>query len=85
MSTVYPPGVDAPLHHHPVPGLLFIVRGVAESAYGNDAPKLYRTGDTLQDFAGVPHTLFRNPSDTEQLEFLVFANLKPGQSYVVVP
>lgn len=81
----FQPGAASPLHHHPVGGLNYIVEGTAESAYGDDAPKLYRAGDTLQDLPNIPHTLFRNASNTEILRFLVFTNLKPGQPYLIVP
>ena len=85
MLVTFQPGVASPLHHHPVPGLNYIVEGMAESAYGNDPPKLYRAGETLQDLPDVPHTLFRNPSKTDVLRFLIFTNLRPGQPYLIVP
>lgn len=81
----FQPGVSAPLHHHPVAGLNYIVEGTAESAYGNDAPKLYHQGDTLQDLPDVPHTVFRNPDKSKVLRFLIFANVHAGQAYSVAP
>jgi quercetin dioxygenase-like cupin family protein len=80
-----PPGGAAPLHRHTVAGLVFIVEGVAESAYGNDSPKLYHTGETLQDVADVPHTLFRNADPNKPLRFLTFYAAAKGQPYVVTP
>jgi quercetin dioxygenase-like cupin family protein len=80
-----PPGVVAPLHHHTVPGLVFIVEGVAESAYGNDRPRLYRTGETLQDQADGPHTLFRNADPNKPLRILTFYVAAKGQPYVETP
>jgi quercetin dioxygenase-like cupin family protein len=59
VEVTYPPGA-APLHRHPVGGIIYIIEGVAESAYGSDKPRRYRAGETLQDRADVPHTLFRN-------------------------
>lgn len=81
----FQPGVSAPLHHHSVGGLNYIVEGTAESAYGHDTPKLYRKGDTLQDLPDVPHTVFRNPDRNKILRFLVFTTLRTGQAYTVVP
>ena len=81
----FQPGVSAPLHHHPVAGLNYIVEGTAESAYGRDAPRLYRAGDTLQDLPNVPHTIFRNPDKDKVLRFLIFANLRADQPYTVAP
>src|SRR5580692_6639889 len=48
VEVTYPPGGVAPLHRHPVGGAIYIVEGIAESAYGDDAPRTYKTGDTLQ-------------------------------------
>ena len=81
----FPPGATSSPHHHPVTGLVYIIEGTAESAYGNDAPKIYHAGDTMQDIANVPHTLFRNPDNNHPLRFLIFANLHKGQSYRVMP
>ena len=81
----FQPGVSAPLHHHPVAGLNYIVEGTAESAYGHVAPKLYREGDTLQDLPNVPHTVFRNPDKNKVLRFLIFTHLRAGQAYTVAP
>lgn len=85
MLITFQPGAASPLHHHPVAGLAYIVEGAAESAYGDDAPRIYRAGETLQDLPNVPHTLFRNASNMEILRFLVFANLRPGQPYLITP
>ncbi|WP_225162884.1 hypothetical protein [Bradyrhizobium sp. BRP56] len=41
-EVTYPPGGVAPLHRHPVGGVVFIVEGMAESAYGDPAPRQYR-------------------------------------------
>jgi len=82
---VLAPGVAAPLHHHPVAGLIYILEGTAESAYGNEKPRLYHAGESLQDRAVIPHTLFRNPDQHAALRFLVFYTIKMGQPYLVVP
>jgi quercetin dioxygenase-like cupin family protein len=82
---VFQPGVAAPLHHHPVAGLNYILEGTAESAYGNATPKLYHAGDTLQDLPGLPHTVFRNADQHKVLRFLIFANIHAHQSYTIVP
>ena len=81
----FQPGVSAPLHHHPVGGLNYILEGSAESAYGQNAPKRYREGDTLQDLPDVPHTVFRNPDKAKVLRFLIFTTLRADQTYTVTP
>jgi quercetin dioxygenase-like cupin family protein len=82
---VLQPGVAAPVHHHSVAGLNYILDGTAESAYGTDAPKLYHTGDTLQDLPDVPHTVFRNVDKQKPLRFLIFANVHANQPYSMTP
>ena len=83
VEVTYPPGGVAPLHSHPVAGAIYIVEGTAESAYGDDAPRRYRAGDTLQDRADIPHTLFRNCDPERPLRFLTIYALEPGRSYTI--
>ena len=85
VEVTYPPGGVAPLHRHPVGGAIYIVEGVAESAYGGDAPRQYRAGETLQDRADIPHTLFRNCDPERPLRFLTIYVLEPGRSYTIEP
>ena len=85
VEVTYPPGGVAPLHRHPVGGAIYIVEGTAESAYGSEAPRQYRAGDTLQDRADIPHTLFRNCDPDRPLRFLTIYALEPGRSYTMDP
>jgi len=84
-EVTYPPGGVAPLHRHPVGGIVYIVEGIAESAYGDEAPRVYRAGETLQDRADLPHTLFRNCDPDRPLRFLTIYALEPGRAYTMVP
>jgi quercetin dioxygenase-like cupin family protein len=81
VEVTYPPGGVAPPHRHPVGGIIYIVEGVAESAYGDDAPRQYHSGETLQDRADIPHTHFRNCDPARPLRFLTIYALEPGRSY----
>jgi quercetin dioxygenase-like cupin family protein len=83
VEVTYPPGGAAPLHRHPVGGAIYIVEGVAESAYGHEPPRRYQAGDTLQDRADIPHTLFRNCDPDRPLRFLTIYALEPGRPYTL--
>jgi quercetin dioxygenase-like cupin family protein len=83
VEVTYPPGSVAPLHRHPVGGAIYIVEGIAESAYGSDEPQRYRTGETLQDRSDQPHTHFRNCDPDRPLRFLTVYVLEPGHSYTI--
>src|SRR5215475_12414354 len=85
VEVTYPPGGVAPLHRHPVGGVIYIVEGVAESAYGDEAPRLYRAGETLQDRSDSLHTHFRNCDAERPLRFLTIYVLEPGRSYTMEP
>lgn len=85
VEVTYPPGGSAPVHRHPVGGAVYIVEGVAESAYGSDEPRQYRAGETLQDRPDIRHTLFRNCDPDRPLRFLTIYVLEPGRSYTMEP
>jgi len=85
VEVTYPPGGVAPLHRHPVGRAIYIVEGAAESAYGSEEPRQYRAGETLQDRADFPHTVFRNCDPDRPLRFLTIYVLEPGRSYTMEP
>ena len=78
----YQPGAEAPPHLHPVVGLNYIIEGTAESQYEGESLKTFHAGDTYQDPANKKHLIFRNPSKTEPLRFLVTCKIPKGQSFV---
>lgn len=77
----YQPGAAAPPHLHPVVGLNYIIEGTAESQYEGESLKTFHAGDTYQDPANKKHLIFRNPSKTESLKFLVACQIPKGQSF----
>ena len=84
-EVTFPPGKVSPVHHHTVAGLVYILEGVAESAYGNDAPRLYHAGETMQDVPDIPHTLFRNADPNKPLRILIVYAAAKTQPYVLIP
>ncbi|HLW23458.1 MAG TPA: cupin domain-containing protein [Steroidobacteraceae bacterium] len=84
-EVTYPPAEGAPMHRHPVAGIVYVVEGIAESAYGQDEPRQYLKGETLQDRADLIHTHFRNCDAHAPLRFLTIYVLEPGRSYITDP
>jgi quercetin dioxygenase-like cupin family protein len=82
---VYPPGVAAPVHHHPTVGMGYILEGTFESAFGSDKPRIYHAGQSFQDLAIVPHTIFRNVDKHKPLKFLAYYIVKSGKPVIVTP
>jgi quercetin dioxygenase-like cupin family protein len=81
----YGPGIEAPLHHHPVEGLGYVVSGRFESAFENEAPALVHEGESFVDRAAAPHTLFRNADATRPLTFLLAYTVLKDAPVVVTP
>ena len=67
----YEPGAAAPVHHHPVEGMGYVVRGSFESAFQGEAPVVVHEGQSFLDHARVPHVLFRNISTSSPLDFVI--------------
>jgi len=68
----YAPGVSAPLHHHPVEGLGYVLSGTFESKFEDEAaPTTMHAGQAFRERVTVPHVLFRNVSQTEPLRFVL--------------
>lgn len=82
---VYPPGAAAPVHHHPVEGIGYIIEGTARSAFGADAPVVLTAGQSFRDLAMVPHTVFANVDAEKPLKFLVAYTVKKGAPVIDVP
>lgn len=82
---VFPPGAAAPVHHHPVEGIGYIIEGTARSAFGADAPVVLTAGQSFHDKAMVSHTVFVNADAKKPLKFLVAYTVKKGTPVIEVP
>lgn len=80
-----PPGYSEPTHHHPGPSFVYMLGGVAESAYGDEAVKQFHAGDHWSQPLGVPHRVARNPDKHTPRRFLVFTVNHPGEPATVFP
>jgi quercetin dioxygenase-like cupin family protein len=82
MLVEFAPGYSSPPHIHPVVGLNYIIEGVAESQYEGESLKTFKAGDSYQDQANKKHLVFRNPSKTNVLKFLVAFKIKKNQPFM---
>jgi quercetin dioxygenase-like cupin family protein len=74
----YPPGASAPSHCHPAVGIGYVIAGEFESQFLGGPITHGRAGDTFMDEAVTEHVLFRNPSKTEPLVFVITYALSPS-------
>jgi quercetin dioxygenase-like cupin family protein len=81
----YGPGVAAPLHHHPVEGIGYVVSGRFESAFEGEPPVTIHAGESFTDRPLVAHVLFRNPDPEQPLTFLIAYVVRKGDPVVEMP
>jgi len=81
MLITVPPGAQSEPHAHPVQGMNYIVEGAAESQYTGYPLQHYKVGDSYIDLAQVTHEVFRNPSNTQPLKFIVVFKIKKGVAF----
>jgi quercetin dioxygenase-like cupin family protein len=81
----YPPGADTSGHHHPVPGVGFVLDGAILSAFGSESTVTVRAGESFVDVAKQIHTVAKNASETAPLRFLVAYTVKEGEPVTVLP
>ena len=81
----YGPGVAAPVHHHPVEGIGYVVSGSFESAFEGETPTVIHEGQSFTDRALVTHTLFRNADTSRPLTFVISYVVRKGDPVVETP
>lgn len=78
MLVTFPPGAESPPHLHPVVGLNYVIEGSVDSQYEGKPLEHFKAGDSYKDLAGPKHLIFRNPSTTLALKFLIAYKIKKG-------
>jgi len=74
------PGATLPgAHQHPGPVFAYIAKGEIENQVDPDPPKTYRAGDVFYEPPMHAHRVFRNLSQTEPAEVLIFQVAEKGQ------
>ena len=81
----YGPGVAAPLHHHPVRGLGYVLSGSFESAFGDEPPVRVLAGQSFIERENAPHRLFRNPDPVNPLKFVMSFVVRVGAPVLETP
>lgn len=81
----YAPGVAAPPHHHPAPGVGYVVSGSFESTFEGGKTIEVREGQSFRDLPNVPHVMFKNTSATKPLKFVISYVVRKGAPVLVVP
>lgn len=79
----FPPGIVIAPHHHPTPGLNYVLKGVAESQYEGEELRRLKAGDSFVDHANRRHLLFRNPDPHAPVLVLISYMVGPGQAFFV--
>jgi len=83
MLVEFPPKFANVAHTHPVIGLCYVIKGVAESQYEGEELKTLHAGDSYQDSVTKKHLLFRNASETDTLKFTCAAKIKINQEFML--
>jgi len=81
----YGPGVVAPIHHHPVEGVGYVVSGTFESAFSGETPVLVTEGQSFTDRPLVSHTIFSNVDSSKSLKFVISYVVRKGDPVVETP
>lgn len=81
----YGPGVSAPVHHHPVPSMGYVLSGSFESAFDGQPPVVVREGQSFVDQALASHTLFRNLDPARPLRFVISYVVQKDAPVVITP
>ena len=80
----YPPGLAAPVHHHPVAATGFIVEGDVISQWDGGEVERYTVGDSFIDLGTTTHVRSENASETMPLKMVVSYVIKVGEPNVIL-
>lgn len=80
----YPPGVAAPLHHHPVACTGYIVEGDVISQWEGGEVETYTTGDSFIDWGEKLHVRSENANKDKPLKMLNIYVIKTGETNVII-
>ena len=83
--TTAPGAPAAAAHQHPGPVFAYLLKGEVESHVEPGEPRVYRAGDVFYEPPLHIHRSYRNLSETNPAELLVFEVREKGQPLAVAP
>ncbi|KAA2242352.1 cupin domain-containing protein [Salinarimonas soli] len=86
-EVVYPPGGASPAHRHPDTAFIYayVLSGEVVSAVDDEAPRVYRAGESWTEMPGARHRVSRNASATEPAKLLAIFVADSGGRQLVFP
>lgn len=83
----YPPGTSTPSHRHPETAFIFayVLSGEIESVVNDEAPRIYRQGESWYEAPGSHHRVSRNASKTKPAKLLAVFVAESGTGELVFP
>ena len=79
------PGEVEPAHRHPGPAFGYVLEGEYEWAIDNNAPKIFKAGETFYEPTGCLHGIGRNPSKMNKTRFIAIVLHPEDAKDVVIP
>jgi quercetin dioxygenase-like cupin family protein len=86
-EVLFPPGAASPSHTHPKSAFIYayVLSGEIVSAVDDEAPRIYRAGESWHEAPGAHHPVTRNASNTTPAKLLVIFVADPGERQLVFP
>jgi quercetin dioxygenase-like cupin family protein len=83
----YPPGAATPSHTHEQSAFIFayVLSGEVESAVDNEAPRVYKAGESWHELPGARHRVSRNASKTRPAKLLAVFVADEGVARLTFP
>lgn len=83
----YPPGGASPPHRHPASSFIYayVVSGAIVSAVDDEAPRVYRAGESFYEAPGAHHRISRNASSSRPAKLLAVFIKDSGKARLVLP
>jgi quercetin dioxygenase-like cupin family protein len=87
LEVLYQPGGASPSHRHAQSAFIYayVLSGEIVSAVDDEAPHVYRAGESWYEEPGAHHRVSRNASETEPAKLLAIFVVDHGERELVLP